>query len=200
MSNEEIVTPRRLEGLIDGIFAFSMTLLVIFINVPEFHHLNSPLQLHNYLVEQWPQFVSYLVTFLLLANFWIIHHLISNRIGKTNYIHIWLNIFFVLFIVLLPFVSVILGDYPETWGSIFLLTINLIFINSFLLAIWLYSSHHKYLLKPDVDQKCIKFTTNQLLIGLFICLLGFIVSIVYLPIALYVYLLMPIFFTLYDIY
>ena len=198
MANEEIVTPRRLETLTDGIFAFSMTLLIIFIDVPQAHHLSGPSQLHSYLSTQYPQFVSYVVTFLLLANFWVVHHQISNNIEKTNGLHLWLNIVFMLFIVLLPFTSMMLGDFPQIWGSIFLFMINLFFISSFLLIIWLYASYHKRLLKPNIDQKNIMFTTHKLFIASLVSFLGIIISFIYLPLALYVYLLIPVFFILYD--
>jgi len=198
MANEEIITPRRLETLTDGIFAFSMTLLVIFIDIPQSHHLSGPVQLHNYLLAEYPQFVSYVITFLLLANFWVVHHQISNKIEKTNRLHLWLNIVFMLFVVLLPFTSMILGDYSQIWGSIFLFMANLFFISSFLLIIWLYASYHKRLLKPNIDHKHIIFTTHKLFIASLVSFLGIIVSFIYLPIALYVYLLIPIFFILYD--
>lgn len=54
MAIEEIVTPRRLETLTDGIFAFSMTLLVIFIDVPQSHHLSGPAELQRYLSTELP--------------------------------------------------------------------------------------------------------------------------------------------------
>jgi len=198
MANEEIVTPRRLETLTDGIFAFSMTLLIIFIDVPKAHHLGDPSQLQNYLSTQYPQFISYVVTFLLLANFWVVHHQISNKIEKTNRLHLWLNIIFMLFIVLLPYTSMMLGDFPQIWGSIFLFMINLFFITSLLLIIWLYACYHKHLLKPSVDQKHIMFTTHKLFIASLVSFLSIIISFIYLPLAMYVYLLIPIFYILYD--
>jgi len=131
MNDKEIVTPSRLETLTDGIFAFSMTLLVLFIDVPKSHHLNDPIQLHNYLSTQYPQFLSYLVTFLLLANFWIMHHQISNHIKKTDKLHLWLNIVFMLFIVLLPFFSVVLGDYLGNVGKYFFVYVQSFFNQQF---------------------------------------------------------------------
>jgi len=199
MIDLEIITTRRLEALTDGIFAFSMTLLVIFIETPQSHHLNDPRQLQIYLSQQYPEFISYIVTFLLLANFWIVHHQISNHIKQTNYLHLWLNIIFMLFIVLLPFSSVMLGDYPQTWGSIFLFMINLFFISNLLLIIWLYASYRKRLLDPDMDEKHIRFATNQLIIGSSISFLSILISFIYLPLALYCYLLIPISLALYDL-
>jgi uncharacterized membrane protein len=199
MAEEEIISTRRLEALTDGIFAFSMTLLVIFIETPKAHHLNDPSGLQHYLSQQYPQFISYLITFLLLANFWVIHHQISRHITKTNYLNLWLNIVFMLFIVLLPFSSVIVGDYPKTWGGIFLFMINLLLISILLLAVWVNASINKRLINPEMEPKRIEFITNELVIGSFFCLLSIFISFIYLPMALYIYLLIPIFVALYDI-
>ena len=49
MPEGETKITHRLEALTDGVFAFSMTLLVIFIETPEAHHLGSPQQLQVYL-------------------------------------------------------------------------------------------------------------------------------------------------------
>ncbi|MCL5969929.1 MAG: TMEM175 family protein [Patescibacteria group bacterium] len=196
MEEGEIITTRRLEALTDGIFAFSMTLLVIFIETPKAHHLTNPQQFQLYLVEQYPQFVSYLITFLLLANFWIIHHRISRFIIRTNYLNLWLNIVFMLFIVLLPFTSMIVGDFPKSWGSIFLFVSNLFFICNLLLLIWLYASHHRRLIRPDIDQFSEESIISQLIIGAFVSFLSILLSFFNRSLALYVYLLIPFFLIL----
>lgn len=199
MEQEEFITTRRLEALTDGIFAFSMTLLVIFIETPKAHHLTSPLQLQVYLAEQYPQFISYLITFLLLANFWVIHHNISRFITKTNYVNLWLNIVFMLFIVLLPFTSLIVGDYPLSWGSIFLFIGNIFSICTLLLLIWLYASANRRLIVPEMDQQHIQSVTNKLFIGVFVSFLSIVLSFFNVSAALYVYLLIPLILILYNL-
>lgn len=199
MDQEEFVTTRRLEALTDGIFAFSMTLLVIFIETPKAHHLTSPLQLQVYLGEQYPQFISYLITFLLLANFWVIHHNISRFITKTNYVNLWLNIVFMLFIVLLPFTSLIVGDYPLSWGSIFLFIGNIFFICSLLFIIWLYASGKRRLTVPEMDRQHIQSITNKLFIGVVVSSLSIVLSFFNVSAALYVYLLIPLILILYNL-
>jgi uncharacterized membrane protein len=169
-----------------------MTLLVLFIETPQSLHLNNPQQLQIYLVEQYPQFISYLITFFVLANFWVIHHNISRFIIKTNYISLWLNITFMLFIVLLPFTSMILGDYPQFWGSIFLFTGNLFFIISLLAIIWIYASGHSNFIHPTIDGNRVQSIRNQLLIDVFISLTSIILSFFNPSAALYIYLMIPI--------
>lgn len=199
MPAKETITTRRLEALTDGIFAFAMTLLVIFIEVPKPHHLNNPAQFQMYVLEQYPQFVSYLITFLLLANFWIIHHHISRFIIKTNYLSLWMNIVFMLFIVLLPFSSLVIGDYPQSWGSVFLFTVNLFFVTGMLLLIWLYASFKRRLINPDISGSRVKSITGQLFIGAFFCLLSILIIFFNTNAALYSYLLIPVFLLLHRL-
>jgi len=133
-----------------------------------------------------------------LANFWIIHHIISRLITKTNYVNLWLNIGFMLFIVLLPFTSAILGDYPKSWGGIFLFIGNLFLLCCFLLAIWLNAAHRRKLIDQDVDPKKVRSITFKLFVGVFFSLVSIIVSFVNLAAALYVYLLIPVVLFLYK--
>jgi len=198
MADEEMITTRRLEALTDGIFAFSMTLLVVFIETPKPHHLNNPQQLQIYLTEQFPQFVSYVITFLILAIFWILHHHLSSFIIKTDYKNLWLNIIFMLCIVFLPFTSMILGDYPAAWGSTFLFVVNLFALCTLLLILWLYANHRK-LITPDLVQKRAASMTDQLSIGVFFSFVSIIVSFFSPSTALYGFLFIPIFIVLYKL-
>ena len=192
-----MITTRRLEALTDGIFAFSMTLLVVFIDTPKPHHLNNPQQLQIYLTEQFPQFVSYVITFFILANFWILHHHLSSFIIKTDYKNLWLNITFMLCIVFLPFTSMILGDYPATWGSTFLFIANLFAICMLLLILWLYANHRK-LVAPGLDKRRVASMTDQLSIGVFFSFVSIVVSFFNPSAALYGFLFIPLSLVVYK--
>jgi uncharacterized membrane protein len=93
----------RIEALSDGIFAIVMTLLIL-----EFHVPNLPLNAPNVevapaLLALWPKFVSYTVTFVSLGYFWVGHHIMYHAIRRADRTLLWLNIFFFMFVSLLPF-------------------------------------------------------------------------------------------------
>jgi len=106
-----VMATTRLEALSDGIFAFAMTLLVLTIDVPSTGV--SPESLPALLLGMQHQFVMYAIAFFVLAGFWFSHHKLYNVIRHVDGGLLWMNILALLFIVLVPFSTSLMSDYPE---------------------------------------------------------------------------------------
>ncbi len=63
----------RMTFFSDAIFAIAMTLLVVEVKLPALHHPTGP-ELGQALWALLPNYVGFLVSFLVLGRFWIIHH------------------------------------------------------------------------------------------------------------------------------
>lgn len=107
----------QLERLIlfsDAVFAIAITLLVIEIKIPELPPDQiSDEHLLNKLGHLIPKFVGFLVSFLLIGQYWIVHHRLFGYVTNFNPRLIWMNIFFLLAIALMPFST---GFYSEYAG------------------------------------------------------------------------------------
>ncbi len=101
----------RLETLSDGVFSIVMTLLVIEIAVPEI--LNpTDAKIITALGHLTPLFVSYFVSFTVLAMFWISHNFFYSSITReVNRVLVLLNMLYLSTIALLPFSAHFLGTY-----------------------------------------------------------------------------------------
>ena len=97
----------RIEALSDGVFAIALTLLVLKLEVPEHHHSNQ--EMLRQLLDLYPQFVSYVVTFLIAGGFWYLHHLTFHFIRNVNGFLVWINLLFLMFVSLLPFSAGLMG-------------------------------------------------------------------------------------------
>lgn len=118
--------PDRLSAWVDGIFAFSMTLLVITIDVPKV-----PIdQLPNAIYANHQNFTSYILSFLLLSIFWIQHQRIFNNIERINENFIWLNIFNMMFVVFIPFTTNLISDYNHSAFAHIMFNANLLVVGS----------------------------------------------------------------------
>ena len=74
-SQHELVVPTsRIERLTDGIFAIAMTLLVVGIQVPTFSATITAVEFSAY-VSSILQIATYVISFVLLAVFWLDHHI-----------------------------------------------------------------------------------------------------------------------------
>jgi uncharacterized membrane protein len=93
----------RLEALSDGVFAIAMTLLVLELKVPEVSHHHSDAEMVEQLRRLGPDFFAFVATFLISGSFWFIHHITFHFIRHTDRMLCWINLFFLMFVSLLPF-------------------------------------------------------------------------------------------------
>lgn len=102
----------RIGALADGIFAIAMTLLILDIHVPQVG------QLHwGDLSDLVPKLITLVVSFVLLAIYWSSHHLLFDRLERGSFRFMWRNIWFLLTVILVPFVTALLGEYPYSQVS-----------------------------------------------------------------------------------
>jgi len=88
----------------DAVMAIAMTLLIIEIKAP--HIINdSNSEIWNNLVELIPKFISFFVSFFVIAIYWKAHHHLFGFVKAYTDKLIWVNTLFLLSIVLMPFSS-----------------------------------------------------------------------------------------------
>lgn len=154
----------RIEALSDGIFAIVMTLLILEIHVPDLPHNAPNVQVAPALLALWPKFVSYLVTFISLGFFWVGHHIMYHAIRRADRILLWLNIFFFMFVSLLPFSTSLLNAFPEAFIAPLFFGANLAVIGWILFFQWSYASSQLGMLAEIVSDKYRKTVSSRMLI------------------------------------
>ncbi len=102
--------PERVSALTDGVFAIVLTILVLEIAVPE--NL-SEASLRQVLEDLRPTVVAWVISFLLTAMYWVGHRDLFLHVGSVDRDVVWLNLLFLLPVGLIPFVSSVLGRYPD---------------------------------------------------------------------------------------
>lgn len=114
----------RLEALTDGIFAVTMTLLVLDLRFPE-HPTQS---LWDDLVDMLPRIDNYVISFVVLAVFWLGHLRMLHRMREADPPFAMLNLAFLLFTTLVPPLTSLLGNNPQLPRAAILYGVNLILI------------------------------------------------------------------------
>jgi uncharacterized membrane protein len=87
----------RLEAFSDGVFAIATTLLVLDIAL---HPPGSPLK---QVLEAWPYYLAYLVSFLTIGGAWLAHTALTDRLTRADAILLRLNLLVLLGVGFLPF-------------------------------------------------------------------------------------------------
>jgi len=147
------LTTRRLEALTDGIFAIAMTLLVLGLKIPDTLADASNMQVDELLLGQAHKLFNYFLSFMLLAIFWIRHHSQFHRIRKLDSGLIWINIFILMFVALMPFTTDIAGDYSGSKLAEILFASNLLILGLLFWANWFYATRDHRLVDPDLDDR-----------------------------------------------
>jgi len=195
-ASEPGMTTHRIEALTDGIFAIAMTLLVLTLDLPEVEKGLTQVRVHNLLIGQMHKFFNYALSFVLLAVFWIIHHQHFHVIKRTDHKHLWINIFTLMFIALIPFSTSLVGDYPEDWMDEFFFGSNMFILGMLLNWSWTYATKGYRLVNRGLDPRRIALGKKRGAIIPFVALLAMVLSLINPLMSSYVYILIPIILSL----
>jgi len=98
----------RIEAFSDGVFAIAITLLILELRVP--HDLTAS-GLRAALVDEWPSYAAYLVSFATIGIMWINHHRLFGLIRRVDHALLILNGLLLLTISVVPFPTSLLASY-----------------------------------------------------------------------------------------
>ena len=143
------MTAARLETFADGIFAIAATLLIIDVSVPG--ELEG--SLGRELLDIWPQYAGYAVSFVTIGIMWVNHHRLIRQIERVDERFLFLNLGLLACIAFVPFPTRVLAEYVQTENARaaallygITLTVTAVFFN----AVWLYASRRGRLDRKSV--------------------------------------------------
>jgi uncharacterized membrane protein len=165
----------RILAISDGVFAFSLTLLVVELVVPT---SSSNSALTSKLLAQWPELLSYLISFAVVALTWNTHHETFRYIRHVDGWLIVLNFASLFLVAFLPFPTAVLGRNQNEPVAAVVYAATLTLINLASAAIWWYATRGRRLVDRDLDRRIVKKRFTRLAIGVAV----FLVSI---PVALW---------------
>ena len=113
----------RIVAFSDGVFAIAITLLVLNLGVPE--HVRSD-DLWPVLWDQRQDLFAYAISFAVIGRFWVVHHRFFGEVTGFDSRLIALNLFYLAWIVLIPFSSQVLGDHAGDEEAVILYAGNLV--------------------------------------------------------------------------
>ncbi|MCW2765466.1 MAG: conserved rane protein of unknown function [Nocardioides sp.] len=135
----------RMNALTDGVFAIVLTLLVLELKLPEKDE--SILVL---LRNDWHVFLAWLISFLAIARFWLVHHSVTAGMRQCHTVTLALNFAVLGAVSLVPFSADIIGTerVAEPWSTVvFAANIGLLSLTVGLMA--RHAVREPHLLHPD---------------------------------------------------
>ena len=196
--HSELKKEFQLERMIlfsDAVFAIAITLLVIELKVPEIpHDLVSENKLLESLAEQIPKFIGFLISFFIIGLYWTVHHRLFGFVVNYTQRLLWLNLFFLLPIALMPFSTAFYSQYISGLfkSPVILYVSNICFLGIMNFVLWKYVSNPKRELTEGLSKSVADYYAFR---AIMVPILFIIMAILYLffpGYAIYIPMLTPV--------
>jgi len=128
--NKETFEKGRIINFSDAVFSIALTLLVLEITIPGLNEVETYGTLGT-LKRLIPSFIGFFVSFLVTSLYWIAHLRLMKFVKEFENSLLWMNIWLLLFVVLLPFSTAFYVKDFLFNGPFVFYSLNLFFIGFF---------------------------------------------------------------------
>jgi uncharacterized membrane protein len=153
----------RVEAFSDGVFAIAITLLILIVGIE--HAPRGDLGAE--LLDLWPAYIAYAVSFLTIGIMWDNHHMIFRHFARVDRPMLLLNILLLMLIAFVPFPTRVVAEFiksdSERQDAAFLYGITMTITAVLFFAVWMYGSRR--LLRADTDHREVSGITRSYLPG-----------------------------------
>jgi uncharacterized membrane protein len=101
----------RLLALSDGVFAIAMTLLALDLRLPDLGGHPSDATLRHALGDQWRSYLSFVVSFYVVANYWGTHRRAMRAEPELDHRLVTRTLLLLLLVAAIPFPASVLAHY-----------------------------------------------------------------------------------------
>lgn len=162
----------RVEAFSDGVFAIAITLLILEIKVPAISESSNISSLFKHLINLWPSYFAYLLSFVAIGIYWANHHYMFKLFKRTNHSVNLLNLLLLMAVSFLPFPTAVLAKYmlipSEQASATIFYAIGLMLPATAWFLLWFYSSSKKDIIDPDLSKEFIRELTTQYGLSVFV--------------------------------
>jgi uncharacterized membrane protein len=142
----------------DAVIAIAITLLVVQISIP-----TATDDVGDALLDRWPQFLSFALSFLVIGIFWMAHHRIFRYVARIDQRLVWLNLLFLMCIAFVPFPTAVLGDHDSSRAAVVFYACAIGLTGAVLASIWQYIVRAQ-LLNDRADPRIVQYMTRRSLV------------------------------------
>ena len=167
----------RLTFFSDAVFAIAMTLLVVEVHVPHVDHHDN-MALAQGLVDLLPNYIGFLVSFMVVGRFWVAHHTVFALLKGTSPRRVWVNVLLLLVVAFMPFPTAVFSNYVQLRAGVGLYTGWLALLGLMNRALIRTALRDRTLVRDDVDQAVVAMHMRNSWIPLAIAVIGFVAGMI----------------------
>jgi uncharacterized membrane protein len=149
----------RFNAFSDGVFAIAITILVLELTVPS---LSVPFR--EALLELWPDFLGYFISFFYIGGIWISHASLTHLMKRGDAIAYGLNLVMLLFVTLLPFMTRLMVTHmsgPDVSYATFIYGLNVLVASLTLSFLMFYVARQPQLVVDELAETSLQRIYSQ---------------------------------------
>jgi len=143
----------RLVFFSDAVFAIAITLLALDIRPPEIAGLGNA-ELFQGLLSIYPKYLSFMISFLVIGNFWLIHHRQFQAIVRYDTRLMFINLFVLMGIAFIPFPTVVISENGNYTATVFY-ALTMGAVGLLLALLWFHATRSR-LTAPDLPPALVR--------------------------------------------
>ncbi len=163
--------------LSDSIFALAMALTILGFDLPDTALSMSDWEINSFLMTQLKPLGLYVSTFILIAFYWFDNSRQFSYYKKTDNIHLWLYIFYLMCLFIIPYSNALIIYFPENLLVQIEYSLNIFAIGLFSFLSWTYATNKYRLVEPSLETKTIIENKIQALIEPSVALITILVAL-----------------------
>jgi uncharacterized membrane protein len=170
----------RAEAFSDGVFAIAITLLVLDLR------LTGQGSLASQLLEAWPKYFAYVVSFLTIGIMWMNHHTIFAHVGRVDRPLLVLNLLLLMGVVAIPFPTAVVAEHlRQAGGATAAVTYGLVMIviSAGFAGVWVYVVTHARQLGAALPPEALRQSVPGFTLGGAVYGAGTVVAALGFPVA-----------------
>ncbi|HUT39185.1 MAG TPA: TMEM175 family protein [Methanoregula sp.] len=188
------LSKNRLEALFDGIYAFSMTLLVTGFVIQPIPASDVMVEFPARIAAMRPEVISFLIAFFVLSSFWLVHQRQFHFVRIIDPVLVRITLFILAFTVMMPFTTNVSGDYSEVQIAVDLFHINMFILGLLFLIHWWYLVNNPHLTSIEISKQDAVNGMRRALVMPFVSFSGVVCSFASPSFSMAIYLLTPLLF------
>jgi uncharacterized membrane protein len=164
----------NLERLTNGIYAFTMTLMVRNIQTPLPGTITSDLTLAKYLISIVLSVSDFIGAFIILGMFWLFYFQMFHRMKTFDYRFLYIHLLSLMVVVFVPFTQSFAAQSEVVPASHLLFQFNYLILAILLTWQWRYARSHPALLEPELTESEASFLAKKFLVPLGVGIFGIV--------------------------
>ena len=180
-------TKDNLVNFSDAVFAIAITLLAIDIKLPE--GIAGGEYLLSALLNLWPNFLSYIISFGLIAAYWYNYHKIIYYAPEADNNMTFLNIVFLFFVTIMPFTASMLSRYGNESIAVVLYAATIALGSAVLFMLWRHIVQKYLRAEKALNKRYFDYLSVRALIPVFVALFSMVLAI-FNPLVAIIFLLL----------